>query len=92
MGNLLCESDFRSLWEGGSKNPVNVVCECLQRTPIHQAVKGGHTATAKLLFENGAEPCELDEYKQTPLHYATRGGYIDTTKLILEIQGTFDVF
>ena len=62
-----------------------------KRTPIHHAVKGGHTGTAKLLFENGAEPCELDEYKQTPLHYATRGGFIDTTKLILEIQGKFDV-
>ncbi len=66
-----------------AKANVNGRSLATQRTPLHYATEGDHTAVADLLVEHGAEVDALDAYGETPLHYAVREGSVATVELLI---------
>ncbi|CAM9744400.1 unnamed protein product [Ectocarpus fasciculatus] len=51
---------------------------------LHEAVRGGYTAVAELLLENGASvDDEDDDCGSTPLHAAAEGGSVEAARLLL---------
>ncbi|CAN0319939.1 unnamed protein product, partial [Ectocarpus fasciculatus] len=50
---------------------------------LHEAVRGGHTAVAELLLENGASVDDDKDDYGTPLHVAAEGGSVEAARLLL---------
>ena len=51
-------------------------------TPLHQAVRNGHTEIVELLIANGADVNSKDEDGQTPLDWAIQFKESETIALI----------
>ena len=67
------------------ENGANITKNCVDTTPMHDAAKGGHTETMKLLASKF--PDEIDTpngYGNTPLMRAAMHSKIDVAKYILE--------
>ena len=48
------------------------------------ASEGGHTDTARLLIENGADVNAKNKSDSTSLMYALEGGHTNTARLLIE--------
>jgi cytohesin len=56
-------------------------------TPLHQAVKRGHTLIARLLVANGLlDPNISDHRRRTPLHWAAGNGNLGMVDILLSRQ------
>eukprot|EP00386_Alphamonas_edax_P007983 GDKI01026324.1.p1 GENE.GDKI01026324.1~~GDKI01026324.1.p1 ORF type:complete len:327 (+),score=80.09 GDKI01026324.1:109-1089(+) len=55
-----------------------------QSTPLHCAAHQGHTHTARMLLNRGADINARNQLQETPLHIASRYGHTDTVRLLLE--------
>ncbi|KAE9574809.1 hypothetical protein CGMCC3_g9329 [Colletotrichum fructicola] len=53
------------------------------RTPLHEAVCGGHTVLAKLLIQHGAAVDSKDVDGRTPFHDAVSYGYEDMARILI---------
>lgn len=53
-------------------------------TALHRAAGNGQTATVKLLLENNANPCLVDDDGKTPLHKAAEGNHAETCRILVE--------
>jgi ankyrin repeat protein len=52
-------------------------------TPLHHAVRGGHTEVAEFLLDRGADILVVDAQNRTPLHHAADEGDAATVALLL---------
>jgi ankyrin repeat protein len=53
-------------------------------TPLHLACENGHTESARLLIDAGADPHAMDLFKCTPLMNAMYNGSVDSFLSLLE--------
>jgi len=54
------------------------------RTPLHQALMGGHEGVARLLIDRGADVTAADNYGWTPLDRASAKGHMGLAQLLIE--------
>lgn len=59
--------------------------------PLLQAVVKGHTETAKILLQSGADPNVTNQLRQTPLHDAALFGFLEIGQALIERGADLDV-
>jgi uncharacterized protein len=59
-------------------------------TPLHEAIRGGHSRVAALLIAAGAALNVRDSAGCTPLHYAVRLGHAEAAKILLDAGADVD--
>ena len=64
---------------------------CFGDTPLHQAVRFGHTEVMQLLIARGANPEISNLDGRTPLHLAAERGHLAAVKLLLEAEVALEV-
>jgi ankyrin repeat protein len=59
-------------------------------TPLHAALRNGHSEVALLLLERGADPNAKDNRDGTPLHVASHQGVVKTMKYLIDCGGNLE--